>query len=253
MEQNIFGFASIFNCLLRLDVGFSNPRGSNSGFETYSLGFVYNTAQHPLCLTDMDGDLRDELVRVGTDGLYIDYFEDADARYTRRIEIPSLNLPKWSICAGDLDGNGFIDFLLGGDKKHLHLFNMAGLTINKLPMGNWSANVPPCTILITMETWMPLSAMTRCVFALQNRGDGMLEDGKKIQGFSELAGNYSAIWTDYNNDRRIDVYISKCLAETNVNDPVALTNFIKHGRRILYRGGQYSRPGRFCANMDNGL
>ena len=44
------------------------PSWLKLGFETYSLGFVYNTAQHPLCLTDMDGDLRDELVRVGTDG-----------------------------------------------------------------------------------------------------------------------------------------------------------------------------------------
>ena len=198
-------------------------------FETYSLGFVYNTAQHPLCLTDMDGDLRDELVRVGTDGLYIDYFEDADARYTRRIEIPSLNLPKWSICAGDLDGNGFIDFLLGGDKKASALIQH-GRTYNQ-QIANGQL-VSQRTTLHDIDNDGDLDAFVcndeGASLLYKNRGDGMLEDGKKIQGFSELAGNYSAIWTDYNNDRRIDVYISKCLAETNVNDPRRINQLYKN-------------------------
>lgn len=198
-------------------------------FETYSLGFVYNTAQHPLCLTDMDGDLRDELVRVGTDGLYIDYFEDADARYTRRIEIPSLNLPKWSICAGDLDGNGFIDFLLGGDKRASALIQQ-GRTYNQ-QIANGQL-VSQRTTLHDIDHDGDLDAFVcndeGASLLFKNRGDGMLEDGKKIEGFSESAGNYSAIWTDYNNDQQIDVYISKCLAETPVNDPRRINQLYKN-------------------------
>ena len=178
----------------------------------------------------MDGDLRDELVRVGLDGLYIDYFEDADARYT---------LQDWDTLSLNFYLNGAsvreiwmamasLIFFWEETKKHLCTYS----TWQDLQSTNcqWATGQPTyhlATILITMETWMPLSAMTRVrLCSTKNRGTACWRM-VKIQGFSELAGNYSAIWTDYNNDRRIDVYISKCLAETNVNDPVALTNFIK--------------------------
>lgn len=198
-------------------------------FKTYPLSFVYNTAQHPPCFIDTDGDLRDELVRVGTDSLYIDYFEDGDARYTRRIEIPSLNLPKWSICAGDLDGNGFMDFLLGGDKRASTLIQVGRTYTQQIADGQL---VSQRTTLHDIDSDGDLDAFVcndeGASLLYKNRGDGKLEDGKKIEGFSELAGNYSAIWTDYNNDQHIDVYISKCLAETHVNDPRRINQLYKN-------------------------
>ncbi|MBK6784499.1 MAG: VCBS repeat-containing protein [Saprospiraceae bacterium] len=44
---------------------------------------------------------------------------------------------------------------------------------------------------------------------------------------SELPGNYSSVWTDYNNDGKADLYVSKCLPNTLPGHP-ARTNLYKN-------------------------
>lgn len=61
------------------------------------------------CAVDMNGDYLDDIVRVTNGGILIDY-QQADGSFASAM-FPTImqNTPDWSICAGDLDGNGFND------------------------------------------------------------------------------------------------------------------------------------------------
>lgn len=71
-------------------------------------GFSYNN-----CAVDMNGDHLDDVVRV-ENGLFIDYQQPGGSFLQSFFPMNLANLPGWSICAGDLDNNGFNDLLLGG-------------------------------------------------------------------------------------------------------------------------------------------
>lgn len=80
----------------------------------------------------------------------------------------------------------------------------------------------------------------------RNLGDGeMIPDTNLIKTLNG-AGAYAAIWTDYDNDRHIDLYISKCEAGAPPEDPDRIN--------LLYRNngdGTYSETGSQAGINDN--
>ncbi|MBK8828913.1 MAG: VCBS repeat-containing protein [Saprospiraceae bacterium] len=46
--------------------------------------------------------------------------------------------------------------------------------------------------------------------AYRNEGNEILIADNNLIETSPLAGNYAAIWSDFNNDGHADLYISKC-------------------------------------------
>ena len=66
------------------------------------------------CTVDMNGDFLDDVVRVTGSGLYIDFQQEDGSFSQTYFPVNFQNSPSWSICAGDLDNNGFNDLLFGG-------------------------------------------------------------------------------------------------------------------------------------------
>ncbi len=183
-----------------IQIGLLNP---SSGFTAYSD-----------CAVDMNGDRLDDVVRIGNKGFYIDY-QQPDGSFSQRF-FPILiqSPPSWSICAGDLDNNGFNDLLFA---------DSATVSFVKASENghSYKETVMPATIFSQRSTladidndgWLDGFVCDDDDQSVPFRNDGagnMMPDTNLIHT-ADRPGNYSAIWTDYDNDGDIDLYITKCL------------------------------------------
>lgn len=204
------------------------------------------------CAVDMDGNTLDDVVRVGGKGLYIDY-QQPDGTFSQKF-IPMLiqSPPVWSVCAGDLDNNGFNDLLFADTETVSFLLaNQDGTkyTETVMPSINVRLISQRSTIAdINNDGWLDafVANDTSLSIPYRNIGMGNMTPDTNLIRTSGLPGNYGAIWTDYDNDDDIDLYISKCKSGVPPGD-IIRTN-------LLYRqndDGTFSEVGAIAGLDDN--
>lgn len=208
------------------------------------IGFGYND-----CIVDMNGDFLDDVVRVTSERLYID-FQQADGSFTQQeFPIDFVNLPGWSICAGDIDGNGFNDLLFGdGSAVSFVMANADGTA--------YTEHTAPGFIFSQRSTFADidndghLDAFV-CHDVDQSkpyRNDGMgnlVEDQTLIETIDQ-PGNYAAIWCDYDNDNDIDLYVTKCQGGAAPGNPNRTNRLYQNNG-----DGTYSEVGETAGLDDN--
>ncbi len=238
----------LYACLLVLlcSVGVSAQVSfTNMGGELGSIpGFTYED-----CAVDMNGDHLDDVVRVTGDGLYIDY-QQPDGSFTQNVfPMNFQTLPSWSMCAGDIDGNGYNDLLFGGgstvsfiyanddgsayteDYHEEYIFSQRSTFADIDNDGNLDAFV--CHDVDQSHPY-------------RNDGSGVLTEDQSLIETLDLAGNYAAIWVDYDNDWDTDLYITKCRQGSSAGD-IERTN-------AMYRNngdGSYTEVGAEIGLDDN--
>ncbi len=188
-------------------------------FNALPLDFIYDTQQYPPTIADVDGDGREELVRFNNDGVFIDFFPLSGGRYTRHLPLNIQHPPKWSVCGGDVDNNGLIDFVFGSDQKAVLLQQNARGYIEYPLTGNL---VSQRSNLVDVNGDGDLDLFV-CNdegenFYYENDGTGHFTKSTALSDLTVLAGNYSSIWTDVNGDRLLDLYISKCFGNVPPSD-----------------------------------
>lgn len=165
------------------------------------------------CAVDMNGDQLDDVVRVGNKGLYIDY-QQLDGSYNQRFfAFPIQSPPDWSICAGDLDNNGYTDLLFGnGSAASFVKANETGTMYSESVMPGYILSQRSTLADINNDGWLDGFVCHDLGQSVPYRNDGfgnMSRDTNLIHT-ANRPGSYSAIWVDYDNDRDIDLYITKC-------------------------------------------
>lgn len=201
------------------------------------------------CTVDMNGDFLDDVVRVTSNEIYID-FQQADGTFQQTAFTTTLsNNPDWSICAGDIDGNGFNDLLFGGGSAVSFVMasdDGSSYTETYYPQYIFSQR----STMADIDNDGHLDAFV-ChdvdqSHPYRNDGDGnMILDQSLIETF-DRPGNYAAIWTDYDNDGDIDLYITKCKGGS-ISGDVDRTN-------LLYQNngdGTFSEVGEQAGIGDN--
>ena len=222
-------------------VSFTNQSGllnTVAGFSTFSD-----------CALDMNGDLLDDAVRVGKRGLFIDFQRPDGSFFQKYFPMPVQSLPEWSICAGDLDNNGFNDLLLAGSSTvSFVIADGNGSMYTEFVMPVSLASQRSTMADIDNDGWLDTFVCHEQSQSVPFRNDGagnMIPDTNLIHT-ADRPGNYSAIWTDYDNDNDIDLYITKCLANAPPGD-INRTN-------LLYRndgGGAFTEVGAVAGLDDN--
>ncbi|MEM7374962.1 MAG: FG-GAP-like repeat-containing protein [Bacteroidota bacterium] len=184
----------------------------------------------PIGIADMNGDRKDDIVQLDNRVILKIAFQNSPNQAFTIQNYGQLNSGnEWSMCIADVDKNGINDILAGGSYNNLKLvtgnslgqFSSAILTNSNIFLqGSNFAD-------INNDGWID-------IFACHDDADSRKYENDGTGGFSmnnsllntttspasDNSGNYASIWTDYDNDGDLDMYLSKCrLGVTDPTDP----------------------------------
>ncbi len=188
----------------------------------------------PIAVVDMNNDGIDDIVRLGNGRMLTIEFQHADGTFSTMDVVQVSGERQWSICVADIDNNGYNDVLTGGyDEVKIIKANGNGTAYNMsyLP----GSYVPGYEIFsqgsnfvdIDNDGWVDIfvcddDAESRiwknnagASFEIMNEWIDMV-----TVPTSDNSGNYGSVWTDFDNDGDLDLYIAKCRqGSNNPDDP----------------------------------
>jgi hypothetical protein len=175
------------------------------------------------CAVDMNKDHLDDVVSTTQTNIRIN-FQNANGTFTTTDfpTTPADHTPSWSIAAGDYNRDGYND-LLYGDSNGLTFMRSNGLGtgyIEDTPGGDIFCQR---TNFVDLNNDGNLDAFS-ChdvdpnVYYLNNGAQSGnwtyyqsgTTPGAYSLGILPQGGNYASLWTDYDNDGDVDMFISKC-------------------------------------------
>ena len=183
-----------------------------------------------MAVVDMNQDGRDDIVRLrAARNLFIDYQNTNGTFSPLSLGTPS-NALQWGLAVGDTDNNGFPDLITGGFKDGLHYqqANSSGTSYAKTTLDDPEIFLQAVSFAdIDNDGWLDLFPCHDLGNnpPFRNTGDGSLVHDPSLidtstTRSSDNSGNYGVVWTDYDNDGDIDLYISKCrLGVSSRTDP----------------------------------
>ena len=203
--------------------------------------------QAPGCMVDMNGDYLDDVVRILNGTLSIDY-QNADGTYEHKEYMAPDANGLWSIAAGDINQDGYTDLLLGDG-------SFVEFLIYDETLDDYVSDHHPEYIFSQRSTFADIDNDGHLdAFVCHDvdgshpyHNDGM---GNMVLDFDlietvDLRGNYSAIWTDFDNDEDLDLYITKCAGGATLGDPERVNGLYQNDGM-----GNYTEVAA-AANMDD--
>jgi hypothetical protein len=157
--------------------------------------------------------------------------------------------PPWSITAGDLDNNGVSDILVCGPGNGIDLMMGSGLIpefqkehINHEYFLNQATNFVDIDRDGLLDFFI-CNDEGENVLGM-NLGNGDFDITRDIIDFtttpiSDGSGNYGSVWCDFDRDGDVDLYVSKCKPDTDMNDPRRINQFFENVDGIFENKGEY--------------
>ncbi|MFT5229247.1 MAG: hypothetical protein ACI9EV_002401, partial [Urechidicola sp.] len=172
------------------------------------------------CVVDMNSDGLDDIVTVSGANLVIDY-QQTDGSFSETVYSVGLqNSPSWSICAGDIDGNGYNDLMFGGGSRVSFIYANADGTAYTEDYTPYETGVDDPYIfaqrtnLVDIDNDGNLDAFSCHDVDLnhpyRNDGNGNLTEDQSLLPTIDITGNYASIFVDFDNDGDTDMYMTKC-------------------------------------------
>ncbi len=200
-------------------VGFTNSNNLISGnnFSGVAVG-----------IADMNADGKDDIVRLNdARSLNIHYQNLPNAPFTAfDYGMVSYSF-QWGMCIADVDHNGFNDVISGGAYDDLRLLrnNDGNTSFTQEILANSNIFLQGINFAdIDNDGWLDVFACHDDGLArgFHNDQTGNLTYTPSLIAtetipISDNSGNYASIWTDYDNDDDLDLYISKC--RQGINNP----------------------------------
>lgn len=177
-------------------------------------------SQYNICVVDMNGDFLDDIVGISSSNMRVHY-QTATQGVFNVVNFPlsgNVMLPNWSLAAGDYNKDGYNDIVLG---------NGSGVTIiSSMNNGTaYSVNTPGQYIFSQRTNFADLNndgnldvfvchdIAPSCYYLNDGEGNLTYYQATVTPGSMNIAtttGNYASLFTDFDNDGDIDLFVSKC-------------------------------------------
>lgn len=182
-------------------------------------------SSYNICVVDMNGDNKDDIVGVNNSNFRVHYqgatpgtFSVTDFPFTN-----VNNMPGWSMAAGDYNRDGFNDLILGsGSGLSILRSNNTGTAYTGITPGEYifcqrtnfadlnkdgNLDLFSCHDVDDNVYYLNDGA-GNLTYYQSNTTPGAMNLSSTISG--QNGGNYSTLFTDFDNDGDTDVFISKC-------------------------------------------
>jgi len=202
------------------------------------------------CVVDMDGDHLDDIVAISNSVMKV-ASQQHDGSFKFKSHFQQFkNVANWSICAGDIDANGFNDLIIGGQGAVSFIYadnNGSAYREEAKPDYIFAQR----SNFVDIDNDGHLDAFI-CHDEDQNhpyRNDGngnLILDQSLINTPADTPGNYESVWVDYDNDGDLDLHIAKCVQNADINDPNRVN--------LLYNNdgnGNFTEVGEAAGLADN--
>lgn len=193
------------------------------------------TSSSTICsVADMNGDYLDDIVTVGTNQMTVLTQLAGGGFSSNNYALPGLTAkPDWSIAAGDFDKNGFNDLVFGsGSRLAVIKANATGTAYTEITYPQNIFTQRTNFIDINNDGNLDLFACHDVAqsHSYKNDGGGNLIFDTTFFPTLAVGGNYASIWTDYDNDGDMDMYLAKCRGGAPVGDPQRINLLYKNNR-----------------------
>ncbi len=164
------------------------------------------------CVVDMNNDGLDDVVDVNAPTIRVNYQQSGGGFVPTSYTTTTADHPaSWSICAGDLDGNGHNDLMYGaGDGVTFMLANNDGTGFNEVSFAEYVFCQRTNMIDINNDGYLDAFSChdvdANVFFLNDGAGNFSFHQG----GLGETCGNYGSVWIDYDNDHDMDLFVAKC-------------------------------------------
>ncbi|HQW69585.1 MAG TPA: FG-GAP-like repeat-containing protein [Flavobacterium sp.] len=188
-------------------------------YTTQVIGTV--DSQYNTCIVDMNGDNKDDIVGISSNNMKVHLQGDAGIFSVVNFPISGTSqMPSWSIAAGDYNKDGFNDIILGANGGiSLWKSNNTGSAYTSITPGEYIFCQRTNYVDINNDGNLDIFSchdIDPNVYYLNDGNGGLnyyqsgISAGAYMLGVTASGGNYASLWTDYDNDGDVDLFISKC-------------------------------------------
>ncbi|MEO1261355.1 MAG: FG-GAP-like repeat-containing protein [Bacteroidota bacterium] len=185
------------------------------------------TSGNAMAVADMNADGYDDIIRMNNNNMLNIEYQMTDTAAFTNYTFGFVPNEAWAIVVGDVNNDGYCDIMTGG-------FYDGVKVLTAMDNGSFylSSTLPGQTIFVQGSNMADINNDGHLdVFACHddgesrmwsNNGSGIFESADhwidmRTSPPSDNSGNYGSVWTDFDNDGDIDLYIAKC--RIGVNDP----------------------------------
>lgn len=176
-----------------------------------------------ICVVDMNGDNLDDMVNVSQNNLKI-HFQGASQNAFTVADFPisgTSKMPSWSLAAGDYNRDGLNDLILGaGNGLSVWTSNSTGTAYSNFSPSDYifcqRTNFADLNNDGNLDVFSCHDIAPNCYYLNDGAGNLTFYQSNVTPGAMNLSsvanggGNYATLFTDFDNDGDVDVFISKC-------------------------------------------
>ncbi len=189
-------------------------------------------------VSDLNGDGLDDIIRLQQGRTPEFLLQQMDGTFIPAVIDEEISTSYWGLCIGDADQDGTLDVAMGGFGTDLLMGYYENDTLH------YSVEFMPRTDFQQGANFVDIDndgdldhfACDDVALSVPSRNDGagnFVEDYGLINPVSTVpsdnSGNYASIWTDYDDDGDVDLYLSKCrLGVSEPNDGRRLNQLFRN-------------------------